>query len=118
VDPRQELEQLRKLKRLQELEAKAGGQAQEVAASDIPANPSLVDVATGPATMGDWASGRVQAAKDLAKPEFWKGIGSDLVKPFPEINDENLAKITNPSEKAVREMSGVVLGHDANHKDG
>lgn len=52
---------------------------------EIPANTSLMDVATGPATMGDWATGRVQAAKDLATPEYWKGIVDDLRKPLPNV---------------------------------
>lgn len=49
---------------------------------EIPANPSLIDVATGPATMGDWATGRVQAAKDLATPEYWQGMVENLRKPM------------------------------------
>lgn len=48
-------------------------------------NPSLIDVATGPATMGDWARGRANAAKDLATPEYWKGMADNLTNPLPAV---------------------------------
>src|SRR4030066_1359166 len=67
---------------------KQRGQPQEVIQAK-PSNPSLMDVATGPATIGDWASGRLQAAKDVVTPEYWKGIGQELTKPMPAIPTEN-----------------------------
>lgn len=67
--------------RINAIRQERGLSAPQATQPEIPASPSLIDVATGPATMGDWASGRVQAAKDLATPEYWKGIVDDLTKP-------------------------------------
>ena len=79
-------------------------------APQVTSQPSLIDVATGPATVGDWARGRVEAAKEVVSPEFWKGVASDVTKPLPPITPENIAKLTNPSQAAVEGMSGAVLG--------
>ena len=79
-------------------------------APQVTSQPSLIDVATGPATVGDWARGRVEEAKEVVSPEFWKGVAGDVTKPLPPITTENIAKLTNPSQAAVEGMSGAVLG--------
>ena len=37
--------------------------------------PSLMDVATGPATMGDWAKGRISDIKSLGDASTWQNLG-------------------------------------------
>jgi len=52
-------------------------------------NPSLMDVATGPETMGDWASGRVKAAKDIIDPNYWRKLVGEATAPLPSIPTQN-----------------------------
>lgn len=79
-----ELEELKALRRMAELEDKAGGKQSLTKQTELKSSPSLMDVATGPETMGDWASGRINDFKRLGDPETWKNLGNQLVqKPAP-----------------------------------
>jgi hypothetical protein len=50
-----------------------------------------MDVATGPATMGEWVTGIKNRTQELVSPEFWKGIGNELTS-FPKITALDTSK--------------------------
>jgi hypothetical protein len=66
-----------------------------------PSNPSLMDVATGPATIGDWATGIKQTAQEAITPEYWKGIGQKLTQTTPDIPMENGRLIAKPLSESL-----------------
>lgn len=69
-------------------------------------NTSMLDVATGPATMGDWAKGRQNFFTGLSDPSTWKNIGKELTN-FPS-PPKNLADAKTPPKYDINDAIGLV----------
>lgn len=98
MDDRAELDQLRKMKRLQELEAKAG-------TSTAISEPEEKSSDLGSLVFGDmsgeqYLKNRTDAVKSVFDPETWKKVGQDLTKPYPKAlnNGKLISEEISPEE--------------------
>lgn len=70
------------------------------------ASPSLMDVATGPATMGDWAKGRKQFFNSLTESSTWQDLGKELTN-FPS-PPKNLSDVQTQNKYDINDALGLV----------
>jgi hypothetical protein len=74
-------------------------------------NPSLMDVLNGPATMKDWARGRVNAVRSLGDVTTFENLGNDLTQPLqhvPELDHSkpfDIASSVTPSGKKAMDVA-------------
>jgi hypothetical protein len=68
-------------------------------------NPSLMDVVTGPATMGEWAQGRVNAVKSLAEPSTWQNLGKGLTQPLQPIPSLKNIPFNSQTPEGIQAMN-------------
>lgn len=96
MDDRSELEQLRKLKRLQELEAKAGPSITEPEEK----SSDLGSLVFGDMSGEQYIRNRADAVKSVFQPETWKKLGKDLTKPYPKAlnNGKLISEEISPEE--------------------
>ena len=74
-----------------------------------PSNPTLGEFVFGDATAGEYAKGRINAAKDVFKPETWKNIGSELANFQPLPDDLSSALREEPKPDSNFDPSGLAM---------
>lgn len=68
---------------------------------------SLTQAVFGDKSMGDYLQGRVEAAKEVATPEYWKGLYSEATKPLPAVD---LMSLRNPQSGGMDDAKNAALG--------
>lgn len=75
--------------------------------------PSLIETALGSPKWSEYAQGRLQAAKDIITPDFWKQIGTELNPsnwPKPNLRKElTLEEIQNAEEFGKTALANITM---------